>query len=114
MTLTSNTPNPVRPIGSVVDLTCIVHIMELGSAFDVAVMLNIVWTGPDEFTTINSSQPALASSTTYTSRVVVSSFGRNESGNYTCTASLSSSSANLYLSNSSAISDTIRVTTGET
>ena len=109
MTLTSSTPSPVQPIGSVVNLTCIVHIMD---AMDISVTLKAIWTGPGEFVTINTSQPILESSTTYTSRAMISSFGRNESGKYTCTAGLSSASTNLYVINSSATSSFIRVTTG--
>ena len=110
MTLTSSTPSPVQPIGSVVNLTCIVHITD---ATDISVTLKTIWTGPGEFVvTISTSQPILESSTTYTSRAMISSFGRNESGNYTCTAGLSSASTNVYVINSSTISSSIRVTTG--
>ena len=109
MTLTSSTPSPVQPIGSVVNLTCIVHITD---ATDISVTLKTIWTGPGQFVTISTSQPILESSTTYTSRAMISSFGRNESGKYTCTAGLSSASTNLYVINSSATSSSIRITTG--
>ena len=108
--LTSSTPNPVQPIGSMVNLTCIVHITD---AVDISVTLTTIWIGPDEFITISTLQPILENSTTYTSRAVISSFGRNESGNYTCTAGLSSVSTNLYLTNSSTTTSSIQVTTGE-
>ena len=93
-----------------VNLTCIVHITD---AVDISVTLTTIWIGPDEFITISTSQPILENSTTYTSRAVISSFGRNESGNYTCTAGLSSVSTNLYLTNSSTTTSSIQVTTGE-
>ena len=111
MTLSSSLPNPVRPIGSTVTLTCVVRITELSLAVDIPVTLNTMWTGPDGFKTINTSQPILGSSTTYTGRAVVSSFGRNESGIYTCTASLSLT--NLYLISGGTTSGSILVTTGE-
>ena len=112
MTLTSSTPSPVQPIGSVVNLTCIVHNTIIRDAVDISVTLKAIWTGPGEFVTINTLQPILESSTAYTSRAMISSFGRNESGKYTCTAGLSSASTNLYIINSSATSSSIRVTTG--
>ena len=112
MIISASSSNPVRPIKSAINLTCTVNI-ELSPQANTTVILNIVWTGPtDRFTTINTSQTIMGSSTTYTSTAMVSSFGRNESGIYTCTASLSSSN-NLYLSNSSAMSTSIQVTTGE-
>ena len=113
MIVSASSSNPVRPIGSAVNLTCTVHV-ELSPAADVPVILNIVWTGLDRFTTVNASQPVLGSFTTYTSVAVVSSFGRNESGIYTCTASLSSLPTNLYLNNGSTMSELIHITTGET
>lgn len=112
--LSSSTPNPVRPIGSTVNLICIVH-MELGLAVDVPVMLTIKWTGPDGFTATNTSRPSMGgTAASNTSRVVFSSFGREQSGIYTCTAILSSSSTNLYLINTSTTPESIHVTTGKT
>ena len=115
MTLSSNLPNPVRPIGSNVTLKCSVHI----PAVDIPLTLETVLTGPDEFmTTMNISQPILGTiSMTHTmaSRVVISSFGREQSGSYTCTANLhlSSLSTNHYLI-SSAEFDSMQVVIGET
>ena len=113
MTLSSNLPNPVRPIGYNVTLKCSVHI----PAVDIPLTLERVLTGPDEFmTTMNISQPILGSiSMTHTTRVVISSFGREQSGSYTCTANLhlSSLSTNHYLI-SSAEFDSMQVVIGET
>ena len=106
-------PNPVRPIGSAVIL--IVN-MELEPAVDVPVILNTVWTGPNGFTATNISQPIFGiNSATYISRAVVSSFGRNQSGVYTCTATLgASSSSNPYLiDHDNTTSESIQVTIGE-
>ena len=111
-------PNPVRPVGSAVNLTCIVHV-ELGPAVDVPVILNTVWTGPNGFTATNISQPISGiSSTMYniTSGAVTSSFRRDQSGVYICTASLnasSRSSINPYLIDSDTTSESIQVTTSE-
>lgn len=111
MILSSSTPNPVRPIGSAVTLMCTVQV-ELNQAVDVPMTLSTVWTGPNGFTTTNTSQPDM---TTYTSTALINTFGRNNSGIYTCAATLrlTSSSTNIYLINGSTTSDSVRVTTGE-
>ena len=78
-------PDPIWPIGSNVTLICTV---ELSPAVDVAVTVNTVWTGPAGFSTTNTAQPVMGSNTTYTSTAIVRSFGREQSGNYTCRATL--------------------------
>jgi hypothetical protein len=108
LTLISGTHNPVRPIGSAVTLTCIVH-MEFSPVVDVPMTLNIVWSGPDGFTATNASYPVV---TTHTITIVINAFERNESGIYTCMADLKSSST-IYHINGSAISDSVQVTTSE-
>ena len=110
----SATPNPVHPIRSTVNLTCIVN-MELDPAVDVPVILTTQWTGPDGFTTTNISQPILLeNSFTYTNRAEVISLGRDQSGIYKCVAVLNaSSSTGPYFINSNPTSNSIQVTTGE-
>ena len=93
-------------VGSTVTLTCSV---ELSPAVDVLVTVNTVWTGPDGFMTTNTAQ-RMESTTTYTSTAMVSSFGRDQSGDYTCTATVSSTSP--FLTNSVGSSST-RVTVGK-
>ena len=92
--VTSDRANPIRPIGSTVTLTCTV---ELSPAVDVPVTVTIVWTGPVQSNTTNTVQPVMGSNTTYISTTMVSSFGREQSGVYNCTASVSSTS--LFLNN---------------
>ena len=91
--------------------------MELDPAVDVPVILNTMLTGPDRvnITTVNISQPIaiLGTATIHTSRVVISTFEREKSGNYACIAILSSSSNDPYFINGSATSNLIQVTTGE-
>ena len=112
MTVTSD---PVSPIQSIVfpnvTLTCTVV---LSPAVDVPVTVNTVWTGPDGFMISNAAQPVMGSSTTYTSVAMVSSFGRNQSGNYTCTAIVNSltTSRSPFLIGSSQ-SDIKLITTGK-
>ena len=107
VSVTSDQPNPIHPIGSTVTLMCTV---ELSPAVDVPVTVNTVWTGPDGFNTTNTAQPIMGSTTTYTSTTIVSSFGRDQSGDYTCTATVIPTS--LFLANSIGSSLT-RVTVGK-
>ena len=102
MTVTHGSIN----VGSAVTLTCTVTLSL--AVNDVTV--NTVWTGPDGFMITNTAQPVMGSTTTYTSSAMVSSFGRDQSGVYTCTATVSSTSS--FLTNSSQMSGTARVTVG--
>ena len=77
---------------------------------DVPVTVNTVWTGPDGFMTTNTAQPVMGSTTTYASTAMVSSFGRNQSGNYTCTATVNAISPFISDSSQSGIK---RITTSK-
>ena len=99
---------PIRPVGSAVTLTCTV---EFSTAVDVPVTVNTVWTGPDRFMTTNTAQSTMGNATTYTSTVMVNSFGRDQSGVYSCTATVSPLSS--FLTGSGPQSGTARVTVGK-
>ena len=103
--ITSNPVSPIHIIGSNVTLTCTV---ELSPAVDVPVTVNIVWTGPTGFMIDDTAQPAIQNTTTYYNTAVVSSFGRNQSGDYTCTAKISTS-----LLTSTSRSQTVLITVGK-
>ena len=98
---------PIRPVGTTVTLTCTVV---LDPSVDVPVTVNTVWTGPDNFN-MNIMAQQMGSTTTYTSTVIVSSFGRDQSGNYTCTATVSSASP--FIVGTEEIDTTDEVTTGD-
>lgn len=113
MSITSNKVSPIRPIGSDVTQTCTV---ELSPLVDVPVIVTTVWTGPNGFrTTINNtSQPAMGSNTSYTSAVTVRSFGRMQSGQYTCAAQvISSQNSQYYTTNNATVYGAAQVTVGE-
>ena len=95
-------------VGFDVTLTCTV---DLDPAVDVPVTVNTVWTGPDGFRTANTAQPVMGSNSTYTSRARVGSFGRNQSGNYNCAATISPT--NLLTTDSDPKSGMARVTVGK-
>ena len=109
MNILSDSLSPIRPIGSAVTLTCTV---ELSPAVDVPVTVNTVWTGPDGFMTTNTAQPVMGSTTTYISTAMVTSFGRDQSGEYICSVNVIS--AHMYISTSDSKSDTLRITVGRT
>ena len=105
VTVASNSVNPIRPVGSDVTLTCSV---ELSAAVDVPVTVNTEWSDPDGFMT---SREAMGNNTIQASITTVTSFRRNHSGVYRCTATISSS--NVLLSISDSRIGMLRVTTGK-
>ena len=106
VSMTSDLPNPIRTVGSTVTLTCTVVLAEYVDGLTVSTE----WTGPNGFSE-NGMAQRMGSTTTYTSTAMVSSFGRDQSGNYTCTATVSSTAS--FLNTSDSISETTRVTVGE-
>jgi hypothetical protein len=107
--LSSSIPNPIPPFGSDVTLTCAV---EFSPAVDVPVAVNTEWTGP--YHGLSATDPLMESTNRYTSTATVSSFGRDQSGYYSCSASISSKSPLLDDSTSTTTTERIRVTTGKT
>ena len=80
--------------GSTLTLTCTIELIE--AVDDATVTVNTVWSGPTgtQFTTTTSLATRIAN-TTYTSRATLSSVGTSDSGEYTCTAKLSSTSPSV-------------------
>jgi hypothetical protein len=106
----SSIPNPIPPFGSDVTLTCAV---ELSSAVDVPVTVNTVMSTDEGFIRTSTAQPVMGSITNYTSTFMISSFGRSNSGFYTCRATVSLTTSSAYISDSSTANHSFRVTTGE-
>ena len=101
-------PLMVRPVGSTVTLTCMA---DLDPAIDVPVTVNIELSDPAG-SLLATTTPSVTGST-YSSMATITSFGRDQSGLYTCSATISPSPPNSFLSGSSSQSVTLRVTTGE-
>ena len=86
--VTSDPVSPIKPFEfPSITLTCTV---ELSPLVNVPVTVNTVWTGPAGFENNTTTQLCEGNTNIYTSMAVVSSFGRNQSGNYTCRATVSS------------------------
>ena len=83
--LVSNTPNPILS-GSSATLTCTV---ELDPSVDVPVDIMTEWSGPDGSTLTTDASPVMKSLTHYTSKRTLNYVESAESGNYTCTVSIS-------------------------
>ena len=72
--------------GSSVTVICTV---ELNQYVDVGLTVDIQWTGPDSVV-ISPTDPFMESTNRYTSTITFMSFGRAQSGVYTCSATISS------------------------
>ena len=107
VSVTSNPASPIRPIETDVTLTCNVV---WSSSVDVSVTVNTMLTGPGIVGSMNRVAQREGSTTNYISTAMVSSFGRAQSGVYTCTATVTATSP-FFMSNSA--SGMARVTVGE-
>ena len=103
----SNKPNPIRPVGSNVTLICTV---ELDSETNLSMLMVDVQLSRDgtPLTLTDQSQ----NGTTFTYTIQLDSFGRNDSGDYNCNASVRSQTFTTYLENSLIIMNNIKVSTG--
>ena len=63
-------------------------------------------------TMLNLSNPEI-SGTTFTYTAIVNSFGRSDSGNYTCMATIRPQPSSVYLNGTGELSNATQVTTGE-
>ena len=102
----SNASNPIH-LGSNVALTCAV---ELSPAVDVPVTVNTVWSGPYSHG-LSPTDPLMESTNRYISTAIVSSFGREQSGNYSCSASINSKSP--FHDDSTTTIGRVQITTGK-
>ena len=76
--------------------------------------MNTVRTGPDGFMTTITAQPVMVNNTTYMSTAIVSSFGREQSGQYICTAQVTSSlNSQYYITENATVYGAARVTFSE-
>ena len=110
----SNRPNPIRPVGSNVTLTCII---KLNPVVDIAVDVTTVWTKPDETVVITYTTTQFDNENHinfYTTNVTIESFVNIDSGNYLCTATvLAETMSSQYVNESGAVAaNKARVTTG--
>ena len=108
----SSPVSPIRPVGSSVTLTCAV---ELSAAVDVPVTVNVQLSGPAGVVITPVNNLVMESTTRYTSTSMVSSFGRNQSGEYICTATVRLVTANPFIIGGTGVTgrDSITIGTGK-
>ena len=111
--LLSSIPNPIPPFGSDVTLSCTV-LVPSGPEIDIPLNVNFELLRTDPAGSPLTITPLPVSGSTHTAIASISSFGRSDSGNYTCRASVSSASINTFISDSNTESHSTGVTTGET
>ena len=87
-------------------MTCTIELTEYVDGLTV----NTEWTGPDGFSLTEMAQRK-GSSTIYMSTAIVNSFGRDQSGEYTCSTNVRSTSGTIMIS--STLSKSITVTVGK-
>ena len=112
VTITSDLPSPIIE-GASVTLTCIVE-MDALVELDLQLFNLEVTLSRDEYTVVNLSEAAIYGTTsTYTHQIV--SFNRNNSGNYSCTATARPHPSSVFINGSDVSrSGVLRVTTGKT
>ena len=103
--MTSDTHNPVRPVGSAVTLTCTSVLADYIDGLTV----NMELSGPNGFRE-HITADRVGSTTTYTSTATVNSFGRAQSGNYTCSVIIISRSP--FITTSATHSTTSKIFVG--
>ena len=109
MEVTSDPPSPIRPVGNSINLTCTVELSTLPH-IDINISVSIQLYDPLE-NTMNSPSPTMFGST-YTSTATLNSFGRAQSGIYTCKAIVSEVPQNPYI-NDAVMMEMTRVTVGK-
>ena len=109
----SNKPNPIRPIGSEVVLTCIV---KLAPAVESELTQLIVETELSRERTLHilTLSDPMINGTTYTYTRRLESFGRNNSGDYICTATVKPGPnlTDTQLDSSNLVSNRTKISTG--
>ena len=110
--LSSRIPNPVPPFRSNVTLVCTALLVS-GPGIDVPlnVTFEVLRMNPAG-SPLTTTTPSVSGSN-YTTTAMISSFGRSDSGVYTCRASVNLVSTNTYIRASNTRFHSTRVTTGK-
>jgi hypothetical protein len=103
--------SPIRPVGSAVALICTV---DLSPLVNVPLTVTTQISGPAGVAIIPPVTNSVMENTTrYTSTATVNSFGRNQSGEYTCIANVESNSNFLVIGGGVTGMDSITIGTGK-
>ena len=115
LTLTNSGTSDVVVVGSDVTLTCTLVLNSAIVATDLPLLMVGIQLSKDGTPLSNRIMSSMRGTTfTYTTQLELNSFGRNNSGKYTCTATVSPQPTSTYLNGTITLpSSNIRVTTGE-
>ena len=110
MIIRSDKITPVRPIGSSVTITCTVGLPSMVVDTTVPLVVNIYLANSEGIQLHTTAQSISGSTYSYNSEAVIRSFGRPQSGIYTCEATVSSPSR--HLTESSTATDETSISSG--
>ena len=100
--------NPIWPIGSDINLTCSVQLNQAVTVIYLSSLIVDIQLSRNGIPLMIIG--SIRAGTTFTFTTQLNSFGRNHSGNYTCTATVESTIP--YLNASRSVNITTRITTG--
>ena len=106
----SSKDNSLVTVGSAVTLTCTVELGPVVVDSDLSLLMVDAQLSRDE-TTLPLTGPTVTG-TTFTYTIQLNSFEWNDSGNYTCTATVRPHSTSVYLTGSAILSETIYIQAG--
>ena len=118
VSITSDQDNPIRPIGSTVNVTCVACI-DLSNRPEIDILLTIDMVieliGQERIPLKDTSKSftVLQSNHTYNSTATISSFGRNRSGSYKCTINITTSTTPTIFLVEHTNSKSVHITTGK-
>ena len=101
------TSSPIPPVGSTVTLTCTV---DLSPLVDVPVTVTAQISGPMGVSITPVTNSVMESTTRYTSTATVGPFGRDHSGEYTCTANVTLVTANSFIISGTGVTGMDKIT----
>ena len=109
--LTSSDGNSLQIVGSDVTLTCIVELNPAIVASDLPLLMVDAQLSRDGIPLALTGPTVTGTTITYTTQLV--SFGRSDSGNYTCTATVRPRPSSTYLTGSETLlSDIVSIKAG--
>ena len=110
MSITSTPASPVNEVMSAVSVICVVELGPSMMESDLSLLTVDAQLSRDG-TPVTLADPTMTG-TTFTYTKQFESFGRSDSGNYTCTATIRPQPSAAYLTGSGSQSDTAKITIG--
>ena len=110
VTLSHNPESGILRHGDNLTLTCTI---QLDGAIDTGVDVTVLWTGPPGNISSDNPTATMDSGTVYESTVTFSSLETSDSGDYTCTATVSPDPSSEFVAESGGRTDTLSIIVGE-